>query len=646
MSSNIKAIGPDLGMYYRTKGESDLAYIQRIVDTQPSDKLDDSVHSFIRIIVKDKNIFKTAITELSSLKLRSSKTNHNIFNLTLCSTKKLGIIKLLFEELIRRNEFEQKDLPYAALGFMAYKNKLLLETSEPKNAKRAQKIEHLLGLLNYSQMDANNINQTLFQAASSFNSEASRKELVALLKTNGVPQPLTEILLAGIWEGNFDHSDKKLLEAVTPQELRELIFLDRFKEHFAKGGDPIKVENLTIRPKQHALDLFFSRHRDNLKGIQYLIQLIRLRGDAELITFMEEWIEAHMEVKLKLKAMEFEAICKRVSEAERRVYLFDTSKAGQKAFVARHSPETKQDRQILKRLLGEIVQLHTEGKPFAPLLDNPIFSYREKLIVHLKNKSGEFDRFEVYCNSLTQKCEIVRNNLSFSTTALSVFHKELLAAALKGNRLELSSVKTNEKPRDPEYWNTWETDSGSAWQEYTNNIHPAIKHVVGLAVSNLLKSDPKRPVTILEICGGSGKLAKQILDSLPIKPTYVLLEQNQKELGEAKQILNERASVVSTDIVNDAQYYKDESKQIPIEVGSLDVVLGSGALTECVIPSKDSAIACLKKIHSYLRTDGFLILAGHATNWLNSEDFRANGFSVINTSMPITGKDLYILQKI
>jgi hypothetical protein len=199
----------------------------------------------------------------------------------------------------------------------------------------------------------------------------------------------------------------------------------------------------------------------------------------------------------------------------------------------------------------------------------------------------------------------------------------------------------SEQHLDDLYWaHNWKVSG--VLNLYNDLVHPLLATTT-VNILRLLGQRERR--TIVEICGGDGALARSILDSAPCKVDYLLLEQNQASIVKARSLLGSAARVIKTDIVNSRKYFIDPERKVALKPASVDIFVGSGALTERVLPSEQAALSALEKIHYYLRPNGFLLLSGLAPSLLNSRHFIQSGFSVINSSVPMKRKEFYILQK-
>lgn len=207
---------------------------------------------------------------------------------------------------------------------------------------------------------------------------------------------------------------------------------------------------------------------------------------------------------------------------------------------------------------------------------------------------------------------------------------------LNGNCFEIYRSKPFTKKKD-KFWDNWEMHTLNARRQYQEIYHPLLLETA-LHVLNKTQSP-----AILEVGGGTGRLAEKIITHYPHKNNYTLLEFNDSSIEKAKERLGPKAEVVKTDIVNDPEYFKDSSKTLPILEATIDLALASGVLTAVVLGDKSEALKVLTRIHKYLKQGGYLIMAGHADSLLASEDFE--GFDIINTGLPYLLRSFYIIKK-
>ncbi|HSX12097.1 MAG TPA: class I SAM-dependent methyltransferase [Rhabdochlamydiaceae bacterium] len=198
-----------------------------------------------------------------------------------------------------------------------------------------------------------------------------------------------------------------------------------------------------------------------------------------------------------------------------------------------------------------------------------------------------------------------------------------LRALLNGNRFE--RLKIYKMPAlSLDYFNQWDDQK----KLYRELIYPK-------CINYMEKLIPPK-ATILELCSGDGEFAQVLFANKKIDQNiyrYFLVELNKISIEVAKkalqaQIANSRAYLFNGDIAN-VSYRKLLGKNKKVEF-----VLGIGALTEQVLPSKEIALEALKRAAWCLKVGGFMLFTGLTSSWLASEDFENLNLQVMNCTSP------------
>lgn len=324
-----------------------------------------------------------------------------------------------------------------------------------------------------------------------------------------------------------------------------------------------------------------------------------------------------------------------------------------KRLVARHSIENKANRSALKQRVKKYIDAAIE----LAQAGNLDYANQEEIRktemspntsvsrFYLKNEKGTLDRYELIEKSRLigePVATVVIKNGTEKAILNGPIGPDTLRLFLKGDRLEIIQKYLHFEKGihfQDEDWNEW--SHGKEWAEYQNVIHPAISETVNILLENMpIGTQP----TIVEICAGTGLLAKRIIDNSKTPLKYTLLEFNKPSVKQAKKLLNNQASVVQTDVVKD-RFYEDEKKTRPIKPGSVDIIVGSGALTFSVLEDKESARKVLAKMYEALKPGGHVVLSGWASSIVDTDDFEKMGFTVINTYLPSNQNEFYILKK-
>jgi hypothetical protein len=351
--------------------------------------------------------------------------------------------------------------------------------------------------------------------------------------------------------------------------------------------------------------------------------------------------------------------------------LLDNGKLGNKRYVVRQPEAIQEWRHEMKALLRQYLSLKfpeerkdsveemKEDDEKSPLCDS-----------ETQNDGGSELRFKIKTNGLSSwyvhsgfdRLSFGKKVASLSKEERLIFQESLLARIFQGSHLEYVQREKVEKKPDS-FWSGWKTIIGDAggvlyylpqkaqriiynvgsyffppspsWRQYRNQIHPAIQ----IAALEVLKNGPTEHPNVVEICGGEGDLAMDIAGKFQKPMNYYLLEYNDLSLQAARaqiaSLKNEQLESIipiKTDVTNDRDYFTDMKKEQPMQNGSIDLIVGSGALTTYVLENMEKAVTVAKKCHALLKPKGKMILAGHSLCYLDSKDFEALGFQVINTS--------------
>ena len=342
-------------------------------------------------------------------------------------------------------------------------------------------------------------------------------------------------------------------------------------------------------------------------------------------------------------------------EDREAVYLPNTNKIGEKALIARQPTEDKQIGKDLKTSLKIAIdaKIQLDGKPIESMqMNQMLLQYR----VQLKNDQRTLDTYEFYATSsynyspewYRDPIICIKNNqqcVEFSTNDVLydfIKKKAFFGFICKGNQLEFFERKVT-YARKASYWDNW-------WQEkcmnadvpidtYQKRIYPTITSAVFNILRKLNQESGNTSPTILEIGGGNGLLAEKIVksDAYPINAHYTFLELSAPSLEHAKTLLaGHQVELFQTNLISDDSYGN-------LPEGCVDIAIGSGILTHQVLESQQDALIVLRKVDRYLKSGGYLVLAGLGKSLLESTDFEKEGFEVINCT--VGEHQLYIVKK-
>lgn len=333
---------------------------------------------------------------------------------------------------------------------------------------------------------------------------------------------------------------------------------------------------------------------------------------------------------------------------ETEKYNPNETKEGSKRLISRCNPKVKVDRKNAKVCMGNYLRVifAFRSKP----LNNPEDLFQiifEKRRFSIKNKNMR-DLYEIFTDGADCENFIIKNRVEYicmNEQDKKIFSKNIIISLFNGSRCEIVKYPHWLHTKASEYWDDWWSGESNEKEthpidHYRDSIYPMISSAVLNVLQLLKQQNGPESSLIMEIAGGNGELAEIILssDQYPKNANYVFLELNEPSIKKAETKLEKFSNVeiFKTDLVNDKDYGT-------IKPSSIDLVLGSGILTRCVLNSKMDAETILKKVHYHLKPEGYLILAGHAEMLLSSKDFENEGFNVINCTA--NGNQLYILQK-
>ncbi len=254
------------------------------------------------------------------------------------------------------------------------------------------------------------------------------------------------------------------------------------------------------------------------------------------------------------------------------------------------------------------------------------------------------------CASLKWEIEIEGETKTFITSREA---PSLPDHMLNGNEFERSFFDENSFAVVPkEVWDNWETLMSYEIQHYTKVIHPQINETL----RKICTLHPHLKMHILDIGGGDGVLGERIIQALPDQVAKVhVLDGSQKLIETAKH----RAEALSGKLiaqVSDIQDMIDTPSVLSEYDGHVDIVILCGVVAQQVL-NKQTALNLVRKCHSILPENGFLVAASLSPALINSQEYEAIGYEVLNKT--ITNKihrnpnlpsyatnDFYTLQKI
>lgn len=371
----------------------------------------------------------------------------------------------------------------------------------------------------------------------------------------------------------------------------------------------------------------FDLASDNYLLFIWMYKVIKECKDEALQTQLQAWMKEHS------KEINFFQTCNKLDALNRSVYTDNCSlsyltrpdQPFPKQLVAVHPNNIKP---AWRKNSKQILKCFLDAKFNSNLVENiSTIPHESQSIFELKN-----DKYRV----LQDSGKLIKNDekqVTLHRKEWVLMKNALFSCIFKGNRFEIVKVQNKcEQYWMPQheiaYWNEWEVSENL---EYYNDSDQMICNAVELILKQIENSTP----VILDVGGGSGRLAEKLLVLSPMN--YTLLEKNEVEIGKAKEILGDRAAVVPTDIVLDP---------FCVEPGSVDIVIASGILTHTVLKDRIEALIALEKVCSSVKPGGFIILTGLSAPFITADDFTMRGFEVINKTIPLKSKQFYIARKV
>lgn len=549
-------------------------------------------NDFIDWVVRSKGIFKKIIPELPTRKIQGSET---LLDRTLFT--KIVFARFLIKHMIKHDELD-----------VAQKARIstLLADSESKphlSEKQKKAIRKINQMLGQNAFISNGFNFTAFYNACFFSRSDERYPV--------------ECLLAGLMK----QSEKLISSALESKTEEELDSIVNFRNILLPIDIPVYLSNLkvTINHHDNVLD-FASKLSPRIEILHQLMHIMRSKGLGKVV---DKWLNKYPEDKVLIDIREFRLIASNIKKVEGDALPQISSK-----LHAKHPKQTKKDRLILRSMFTEFVRqaFNQDSVPVSDFQKSVAFPL-ERETYHASFTYGCNAPSSLQCNGKT---------VALKYPLSEVFTWNHLYILFHGHELEVSFHYKSDEWLAKDFWDNWEQRNQS--NLYTTTVYPAIN----AAFDRVIVPSEEHPL-ILDVCGGKGIIARSILNRHRV--SYLLLEFNEASVREARHRLEKEAVVVNTDVVNDQEWYVDQDKKVPLRGQVVDVAIASGALAHTVLKSQEDALIVLKKIHTYLKKGGYLLLSGQTDSYINPEDFRAHGFKVLNATLPTHRHFFFIVQK-
>lgn len=665
--------------YKPVKDEKIYNYLKRILNIPYKVAVDGIIDEYLNRMKKedgDSPFFKYSLKHIPNLWLKSSYEraggNSSLIGIVATSLS-MQKINYLINQLKDRNGF---DLKAASLIWNSIKEVDVTKLSETE-VDLFTRIKTVL---------SNELAiKDLYQNALSYLMQDPIKSYEELKKIPEVILAILPILFLDL--NNASNLFSNCLSKLSAKELEEFLSSESVNKLKYVKSDSIELESYNkfltkLFSYDDVLDMLVQKKY--YKEALQIIHKIQATNDTNLLSKFEAWLQSYSNENDKFilwleKSKNLNPISNTLyREAAKHLchmangfiggkknkghIVFPKIDSHKKSLVAQHPPETKKNRKEAKRALESYLNLFTE---YSEKNTNPaeIEEERKKhnrIEIQVKNASGQLDKYELlyFDNDLhgfrlldkviKNGTEMMHWRPEFEYASInSILSLDILKHIFKGDRLEVV-VEEQYRYIDNSFWSDW---SGTkAWDTYSKEIHPILETAVLEALDHLNVQSPN----ILEICAGTGLLAKKIIHSWtqkhPAQDTmiqYTLLEKNEESRSKAQLNLNEMTNViiVENDLINDAVYFRDPAKTEPIPPNSVDVIVGSGAITHEVLQDKKQAEQAMRKLAHCLKPGGYMILSGWSHSLFSAKEFKNMGFEVINMSTPKSIFALYILKK-
>jgi len=202
-----------------------------------------------------------------------------------------------------------------------------------------------------------------------------------------------------------------------------------------------------------------------------------------------------------------------------------------------------------------------------------------------------------------------------------IHHDSHAPLLVRGDKFEF--IRTESKPELViEDWSRWESEMVTAASAYEDKIHPLYAQYVAHIITNIGK-----PVQILDLGGGSGRLAELILNKSQEQiQHYSLLEFNEDLCRTATGRLKDKDKVVIRQAdARSPQVYKDYD--------GVNIILTCGLLTEQVL-CYDDQLVVLDHISKIAKPGTWVIIGGLAKTFITERDLNKRNWRALNLTDP------------
>jgi len=217
---------------------------------------------------------------------------------------------------------------------------------------------------------------------------------------------------------------------------------------------------------------------------------------------------------------------------------------------------------------------------------------------------------------------------------------------LDGNEFERTFTAPLPEPIAPGEWDRWGHGlTADIGRHYEAVIYPRIVEVL----TKIGARHPDRPIDVMDLGGGAGRLSELVCESVPGVARVRLLDRSAALIEKARplaarypgRLLPERADITATT-------FSIDPEEAP------DVAILCGVVAQQVM-AHDEGLAVMRKCHESLPRGGFALVPSYSPALLSSREYEAMGFSVHNKTLSVIEStpggrllqtnDFYILEK-
>lgn len=212
--------------------------------------------------------------------------------------------------------------------------------------------------------------------------------------------------------------------------------------------------------------------------------------------------------------------------------------------------------------------------------------------------------------------------------------------------ISYSRKKLQKQPLLNEHWSQWETTFSEASKFYVDHIYPKIS----ITVDKLTTLLYREKVKILDLGGGSGRLAAKLLKDFPNKiETINLIDSNATLIKAAEDLTSQGFHQIIP------HHLDITAVEFPPEefIESSDIVILCGIVADQVLTKKQS-YTLVEKAFKMLHSKGYLIVTSWSMPFLRKKNYKqiSPNCEVLNTAFPFQNEkknwnfhNFYVIKK-